>query len=248
MRSLAFSISLPTQPIHRLKTPIEGLLLDSCNILYDATGWRRWMLQMLRRLGLHTHYRCLFHVWEKDYLRAVHRGECEPCDALRAFLEALGLRRGQIEEVATTCQARRVRWEEEIRLLPGVKTTLRQIEEAGIRLAVVGDTEHSGNKLRERLERMGLQDILAVVTSSRDLGCTKPDSSCYETALKALNLHAPQAAFVGHDADELEGAAKLGMQTIAFNTSHDVHADIFLTRFVELLDLVDLPTCRNMAG
>jgi FMN phosphatase YigB (HAD superfamily) len=81
------------------------------------------------------------------------------------------------------------------------------------------------------------------------LGCIKPDPACYETALKALRLHARQAAFVGHDADELAGAARLGMQTIAFNPTHDVKADVLLIRFKELLELVSLPACRkSMAG
>jgi HAD superfamily hydrolase (TIGR01509 family) len=249
MRSLAFSISLPTQAIPRLKRPVEGLLLDSCNILYDATGWHRWLLQVLRRLGLHTQYRCLFHVWEKDYLCAVRRGQGNQCEALRLFLQALGLSRGQIEEVATTCEARRRRWEAETRLLPGVKSTLRQIAAAGIPLAVVSDTEHSSAELLDRLEKMGLPDILTAVVASRDLGCIKPDPACYETALKALRLHARQAAFVGHDADELAGAARLGMQTIAFNPTHDVKADVLLIRFKELLELVSLPACRkSMAG
>ena len=248
MRSLAFSIALPTQSIRRLRAPVEGLLLDSCDVLYDATGWRRWMLKVLRRLGLHTHYRCLFHVWEKDYLRAVHRGQSEPCEALRAFLQALGLSRGQIAEVATTCQARRLRWEAEIRLLPGVKNTLREIASAGIPLAIVSDTEHTSETLRKHLETMGLEGTLTTVVSSRDLGRTKPDPRCYEAALETLNLRARQAAFVGHDADELAGAARLGMQTIAFNTSQEVEADIVLARFVELLDVINLPTRRNMAG
>lgn len=248
MRSLAFSISLPPHPIPRLKRPVEGLLLDSCNILYDATGWRRWLLQVLRRLGLHTHYRCLFHVWDKDYLRAVHRGQCDPCDALRLFLQALGLSRGQIEEVATTCQARRLRAEDENRLLPGVKKTLREIASAGIPLAVVSDTEHSSDVLRQRLEKMGLRDTLTAIVTSRDLGCTKPDPLCYQAALRAIGLQACQAAFVGHDGEELAGAAELGMQTIAFNPTDDLDADILLTRFVELSELVSFSTCRSAAG
>ena len=248
MRSLPFSISLPIQPINRLGAPVEGLLLDSCNILYDSTGWRRWMLQVLRRLGLHTHYRCLFHVWEKDYLRPVHCGQTDPCKALRAFFLALGLTQGQIEEVTTTCQARRLRWESELRLLPGVKSTLRTLASAGIPLAIVSDSEHISDVLRERFESMGLQEVLTAVVSSRDLGCTKPDPRCYETALRRVGLSPRQTAFVGHDPEELAGAARLGIQTIAFNTSQEVEADILLTRFAELLEIVDLPIRRNMAG
>jgi len=248
MRSLAFSIALPTPPICQLRRPVEGLLFDSCDILYDSTGWRRWMLQVLRRLGLHTHYRSLFHVWEKDYLRAVHCGQTDPCEALHAFLQALGLTRGQIAEVASTCQARRLRWEAELRLFPGVRRTLSQLSSAGIPLAVVSDSEHSGEVLHRRFDTMGLQDMLTAVVSSRDLGFTKPDPRCYETALQSIGLGPRQAAFVGHDPEELVGASELGMQAIAFNTSQDVEADILLTRFVELVDLVDLPIQRNMAG
>lgn len=251
MRSLAFSVSLPAQPVLRLKRPVEGLLLDCCNILYDATGWRRWLLQILRRLGLHSHYGCLFHVWEKDYLPPVHRGQCDPCEAVRLFLQALGLSRGQVEEVATTCQMRRRRWEAETRLLPGVKSTLKQLACEGIPLAVVANTEHSSFVLRERLERMGLPDVFSAVVTSSELDAVMPEPICYQTALDALELHACQAAFVGHDADELAGAARLGMQTIAFNPTHEVHADVLLTRFKDLMELLALahrPSCRNMAG
>ncbi len=249
MRCLNFSVSLPSPAISRLKRPVEGLLLDSCNILYDATGWHRWLIQVLRHLGLHTQCGCLFHVWEKDYLRAVHRGQCDQSAALYLFLQALGLTRGQIGELAATCQTRRLRWEAEARLLPGVKNALRRIAAAGIPMAVVSDTDQSGQQLLGHLEKMGLDGLLTAVVTSRDLGRVKPDPVCYETALKALHLHTRQAAFVGHDADELAGAARLGMQTIAFNPTQDVEADILLTRFEELLDVIDLPSCqRSMAG
>ena len=79
-------------------------LNDEAHHDHTPTGWRRWLLQVLRRLGLHTSYCCFFHVWEKDYLDEVHRGRRDLCEALRSFLQALGLSRGQIEEVAATCQ------------------------------------------------------------------------------------------------------------------------------------------------
>lgn len=248
MRSLAFSISLPTPSVTRPKRPIEGLLLDTCNVLYDATGWRRWLLQVLRRFGLHSHYRSLFYVWEKDYLHPVFRGQRDFCDALRTFLQALGLSRGQIEEVAAACQARRIRWEADTRLLPGVKSTLQRLSSTGFPLAVVSNSEYPSHLLRQRLERMGLQGLLTAVVSSRDLGRVKPDPICYQTALMALGLPAGAAAFVGDDADELAGAAQVGLQTIAFNPTCEPDSDISLTRFADLLDLVDFPISQNRAG
>ena len=160
-------VTIPIQPVPRLRWPVEGLLLDACNTLYDATLWQRWLLQVLRRLGLHTTYRCFFHVWKKDYLDAVHRGDREFCEAFREFLQAVGLNRGQILEVTIACQSRRQRWEQETRLLPGVRTTLNRLAGAGAALAVVGDCEHRGDALRRRLETMGLDGVLTAVVSSR---------------------------------------------------------------------------------
>ena len=47
------------------------------------------------------------------------------------------------------------------------------------------------------------------------------------------------AAFVGHEAIELEGAGALGMTTIAFNRDDEtVTADHVIDRFPRLLDVV----------
>ena len=248
MRTPAFSISLPTQTAPRLERPIQGLLLDNCDTLYDATGWRRWLLQVLRRLGLHTNYRCFFHVWDEDYLDAVHRGERDLCDAFRAFLQAIGLSRGQVDEVATACETRRKRWESEARPLPGVKKTLQRLAAAGVPMAVVSDSEQTAAELRRHLEGMGLRGLFAAVVTSRDLGQTKPEAVCYEAALDVLRLHAGQVAFVGHDTKELSGAAQLGMQTIGFNCWPETEADLVLSRFNELAELIDLRAERSAAG
>ena len=82
-----------------LPGPVRGVLLDTCNVLYDDTVWRRWVLQLLTHLGLSTSYRCFFHVWERDFLGEVHCGRRDFWEAFEAFLRAVGLSRGQIEEV-----------------------------------------------------------------------------------------------------------------------------------------------------
>lgn len=241
-------VSIPIQPASRLKWPVEGLLLDACDTLYDATLWQRWLLQVLQRLGLHTTSRCFFHVWKKDYLDAVHRGDREFHEAFRTFLQAVGLSRGQVLEVTVASNWRRLRWEEETRLLPGVKTTLGRLAGAGVALAVFGDCEHRGEGLRRRLEAMGLGKVLMAVVTSRDVGKTKPDPCCYETALAAIDLRADQVAYVGNDGDDLAAAARLGMQTIAFDFTPEIEAQVRIRRFAELIDLVEVPARRSAAG
>jgi len=231
-----------------LARPVRGLLFDTGDVLYDATVWRRWLLQLLRRIGLHTNYRSFYHIWDHDFLADVHRGKRSFCEAFEAFLFSAGVSRSQIVEIEAACKARRNQWEATARPLPGVKTTLARLQAAGVAMGALCDSEYPAAVLRERFERLGLSHFFPVVISSIDLGRIKPEAVCYETALRAMRLDASDVAFVGHDTAELAGAARVGMQTIAFNFDHDAQADVFLARFEELVDLVAPPFRFAAAG
>ncbi len=220
-----------------LRGPVRGLLFDICDVLYDATVWRRWLLQLLRRLGLQTNYRCFYRVWDRDYLPNVHRGRCEFREAFEAFLSAVGLSRPQIDEVEAACQARRRQLEAEARPLPGVKTTITRLNAAGLVLGTLSDSEHSAIVLNRQLEHFGLGGMFATVLSSFDLGQAKPEPACYLRAIGAMNLSTAETVFVGHDAEELAGATAAGLQTIAFNFDPEAQADIHIARFEELFEL-----------
>lgn len=227
---------------------VAGLLFDMGGVLYDDTLWRRWLLRVLSQLGLRTNYRSFYRIWDRDFLPLVHRGERDFGDAFRAFMRSAGLSRAQIEELEGACQARRRLLESEIRALPGVKSTLTRLHQAGFILATLNDSEFPAPSLTERLERIGLGDLFTVVVSSIDLGHTRPDPVCYQTALGAMNLTASQVAFVGHDAEELAGATAIGMPTVAFNFDPDAQADLFLARFDDLLNLIDINPPRSAAA
>jgi len=233
--SPAAAVAPPPGP---LSSPVRGVLFDMCNVLYDNTVWRRWVLQLLSRLGLHTNYRCFFRIWDRDYLEDVHCGRREFWDAFRAFLRSAGLSRGQIEEVQAACKARRRDLENTARPLPGVKNALGRLDNSGFALAAVCNSQHTGAVLQERLDRFGMAKLFTTVVSSIDLKRTMPDPICYLTAVESLALPVGQVAFVGHDTAELAGAAAVGMPTIAFNFDGDARADVYLARFEELLDVV----------
>ncbi len=222
----------------RLPRQVRGVLLDMGNVLYDDTLWRRWLLQLLSHLGLHTQYRCLFRIWDRDYLAEVHRGQREFCEAFRAFLLSLGLSRSQIDEVEAACRARRHQSQAAARPLPGVKTTLERLDQSGLTLGVLTNSERPAPVLRQQLDRFGVGQLLATVVSSIDLKRTMPDPACYLTAAKAIRIRPEHVAFVGHDTAELSGAAAVGMPTIAFNFDPDARADVYLARFEELLNVL----------
>ena len=231
-----------------LPRPVEGLLLDMGDVLCDATLWRRWLLRVLSQLGLHTSYRSFFHIWDHDFLDDVHRGRREFSEAFHAFLRSVGLSPAQIDEVEAACQARRDQWERTARLLPGVKSTLGQLHAAGVVMGVLSDSENPGTLLQQRLDRLGLDQMFKAVISSIDLGRIKPDPACYQTALRAMELPADRVAFVGHDAEELAGAAEAGLSTIAFNYDPDAKADVFIARFPQLLPLISPPSPQGGRG
>ena len=216
----------------------RGVLFDMGDVLFDATAWRRWLLGLLGRLGMHAQYRSLFHIWDVDYLDAVHRGECSYQHAFRAFLRSLGLSRGQIDEVCAASQARKREVETTIKPLPGVRSTLTELCRQGYVLGVLSDSESSANDIKRRLETIGLGGRFSTVVSSRDLARTKPDPVTYHTALEQMNLAAAETIFVGHDCDELSGATRVGMRTVAFNFDRDVAADKAIQRFDELRGVV----------
>ena len=232
----------------RAPRPIRGLLLDACNILYDDTDWRRWLLRLLLRLGLRTEYGPFFRIFDRDYLDAVYRGERPFSDALDAFLISAGLSAGQAEEVRRALDSHRRQSDPSHRPLIGVRETLAQLRSSAVKLGVLCNCEQSGEAIRQQLAELLGESPWAAVISSRDLGCTMPAAACYEAALRAMQLPAAEVAFVGHDARELRGAAVQGLVTIAFNSDRDALADVYLQRFEDLIELTRFsPDCSAAA-
>ncbi|HUY36047.1 MAG TPA: HAD family hydrolase [Pirellulales bacterium] len=223
----------------------DGLIFDMGDVLYDATVWRRWLIQLLHRMGLHTRYRGFFKLWEQEYLDDVHRGRREYGEAFQAFLLAAGLSRGHIDEVVAASHARKRQIEAGTRALPGVRQTIARLSRQGVVLAVLSDSESTSELLHARLVQLGLGGRFTAVVSSFDLERTKPDPACYQAALTAIGMPAEQVAFVGHDAEELAGAKAVGLRTLAFNFEPGAKADRYLTRFEELLDYTGRRAARD---
>lgn len=231
------------RPLPRRKRPVAGwpalqaVVFDMGDVLYDATVWRRWLLKLLGQMGLHTQYRTFFEVWDREYLEDVHRGQREYREAFEAFLRAAGLSRAQIDEVEAASQPRRRELESCVRPLPGVDRTLAALGRRGLKLGVLSDSERTAAQLEQFLDRLGLAKRFVAVVSSFDLASVKPAELNYRTICAALNVAANEAAFVGHDQEELDGAVTAGMRSVAFNADATAVADVCLGPFGELLDV-----------
>lgn len=230
---LALRSTAPAAPI-----PLSAVVFDLSNVLYDATVWQRWLLQLLNRFGVHTHFDAFFCVFEHDYLPAVYRGERDFWDALRDFLIAVGISKGRLEEILAAAHGKHREWWDEVRPFPGVAATLAQLAARGIRLALLANSGAPATQLVERLKRLGIAQRFDVVLSSRDLKACKPDHQCYQAVIAALDLPSDVIGFVGHAPAELAGAALAGMVALALHHTAEVQAEVYLDRFDQLLQVV----------
>lgn len=240
---LALRSTAPAAPI-----PLAALVFDLNNVLYDATVWQRWLLQLLNRFGVHTHFEAFFCVFEHDYLPAVYRGERDFWDALRDFLLAAGMTKGRVEEALAAAHGKyRDLWDD-VRPFPGVAATLAQLAARGVRLAVLANSGAPADCLIQRLSRLGISQRFDVVLSSRDLQAAKPAHECYQAVIDALEIPSDAIGFVGHEPLELAGAALAGMVAFALHHTTDGQADVYLDRFDQLLHVVaPLARCQQRA-
>jgi FMN phosphatase YigB (HAD superfamily) len=217
---------------------VRGVLVDTADVLYDATLWPRQLVRLVHGLGVPAAYPQWIVPWQRDYLVDVHCGRREYSEALQAFLLAAGLSWAQIDEVEAASRIERQQLELDVRPLPGVQRAIARLHESGLRLAAWADTCQPTAGVAARLERLGLSGRFCAVLSSFDLEAAQPAPRCYQAALDALALPAAELAYVGHDAEHLAAARAAGLATIAFNHPPHAEADFHLTAFDELAALL----------
>jgi putative hydrolase of the HAD superfamily len=125
--------------------------------------------------------------------------------------------------------------ENNVEFFEGVQETLLALKERGFLLGIVTDTANPIHAKLNWFERGGFGHVWDSITSSMEVGTRKPDPRIYAAALQQLGVKANQAVFIGHRAQELEGARNAGIRTIAFNYDDDAVADYFIEKFSDLL-------------
>src|SRR6185295_15497297 len=124
------------------RSAIRGLLFDMEDVLYDATLWRRWLLQLLCRMGVKRDYRAFYRTWDSEFLVDVHRGRRDYAEALQTFLLSQGLSWAQIDEVEAASRVHGQELECGVRPLPGVLATIGELTARKIPMAVLADCAH----------------------------------------------------------------------------------------------------------
>jgi putative hydrolase of the HAD superfamily len=121
--------------------------------------------------------------------------------------------------------------------VPGCREALAGLKQRNFILGIVTDTIYPLEWKMLRLAKAGVAGFINVVACSTVLGMHKPDPAIYMNALQQVNLTPAESAFVGHNAEELEGAHLAGMVTIAVNYEPGVQADYYCQSMLDLLDV-----------
>ena len=218
---------------------VEAVVCDMDNTLFDLVGAKREACRcVVDYLGVGDPESLFLRFLDRTYGFEDHRN-------IRDYLEALGVY--QPGTFGVYC-----RTYEDVKLdlvepYPGVKETLRCLQDAGVRLAVATDAESV--QADRRLRKTGLIDFFEVVVTPEVSGRRKPEPDSLLYALRQLDAAPTEAMMVGDSPRrDIAPGRHLGMVT-AFaaygdwrpNRATDVAADIILSKFSELLDHVGIP-------
>lgn len=226
----------------------RGLIFDGPGVLYDTSLWRRWLLKLLTRMGLHTHYDVFFRTWDYEYAAAVLSGRRSWRSALESFLRSAGLSQCQIDEVIPALRAVRNQFESDLRPMPGVTGTLAALQAGGFRMAVAANTEATAEEFSSRLRRLGIAMRFAGSISSTEIGHVMPSPEVYLAALAVVELPPDEAAFVSALPDHISGAKKMGFTTVAVDCDLADEADCHVERICQLVDSFAAMPMARLAG
>lgn len=225
---------------------IQGWIFEFDGVLYDGTAWRRWLLQLLTKRGLHTHYDIFFRLWELEFASRVRNGDWTFQQAIEKMLFAVGMSTAHINEITPALRSKRKSLEAEERLLPGVMHTLKFLAASGYQLAVSAAGDCVDDRLGAKLSRLGIASCFDFVGVSPDHGDRGFATHRYQTAINAMRLSSEEVVFVGHNSEHLAIAQSLGLQTVSVACPQAAVADWHLERLAELTELLtELPSSRR---
>lgn len=92
-----------------------------------------------------------------------------------------------------------------------VLDTLSRLRGDGVRIGVL--TNGPGAQQRDKIERLGLSDLIDVVCAADEIEAPKPDARAFAALLAQLGTRADRTLFIGDDpALDVEGARRAGLR------------------------------------
>lgn len=233
--------SLATKPSMAI---IKGIFFDAAGVLYTRTEpTAHYMARLLRDRGLGGDLSPAGRSLLKTLRSQANRGQIGPDAYWDRSLELHGVqqaaeRRALVEMINL--------FSSQVLPLPGVRETLAGLKQRALMLGVITDTMYPIETKMHWLDQIGVAEFVDTVTCSTAVGVQKPDPRIYQLALEKAGLTAAEAGFVGHDTEELAGAQRVGMATVAVYHDPDARADHYTKTLPDLLELAILQPPHTM--
>jgi len=215
---------------------ISGILFDAAGVFYRRPGsTRKFVAKLVEGMGLSLELSAEDRLQQKALRSRANKGHLSPDEYWGQVLRMAGVA-DPAKRRALLCQIDA--YSDDVFPIAGGREALAGLRQRGFLLGIVTDTIYPVERKMRWLDRVGIAEFIDVVACSTVVGAHKPDPVIYLDALQQAHLTPGRAAFVGHDADELEGAHSAGMATVAVNYKPGARADYYAR---SLLDLLNVP-------
>ena len=195
---------------------IKLIIFDAGGVLYNGNQKivDKAVKRFLRKHGVYD-FDMNDRAWPKIE-RLVKIGKISLKEAHERWLEAVGLRKDLLREWEDV--NRKEIWGK-FKKTPRINKLLVKLKK-NYKLAVLSDTIESRPEKIEKMEIIGVNDkIFDEIFTSHDLGACKPSRKTFSAVLKKFDVEPNEAVFVGDASDELEGAKRIGLVAIWFNSN-----------------------------
>jgi HAD superfamily hydrolase (TIGR01509 family) len=221
---------------------VKGIFFDAAGVLYRRSeSTSTYVSTLLEERGLTMALSAQDRARQKALRSEANKGRLSP----KAYWDQVLLMCG----VAAPAERRMLvdkidAYSDNVLPIPGGREALICLKQRGFILGIVTDTMHSVERKKRWLATVGVIDLIDVLACSTALGAHKPDPAIYLNALQQAHLTPGESAFVGHAADELEGARRAGLATVAVLYEPGARADHYAESLVDLLNVPIFGTAR----
>ena len=219
---------------------IRGIFFDAAGVFYRRPlPTDKYMQGLLREKGYATELSAEDRVRQKALRSRADSGLVSHDAYWDGVLEMHGV--GDPEERAPMVTKIHA-FSDNVMAIPGGRETVATLKQRDFVIGIITDTVYPIERKMLWLDKVGVAEYVDVITCSTVLGAHKPKPEPYLAALKEARLSPEEAAFVGHDTDELAGAHRVGMTTVAVHYEADAEADYYAE---SLLDLLNIPIFKE---
>ncbi|AHF99939.1 haloacid dehalogenase [Halostagnicola larsenii XH-48] len=128
--------------------------------------------------------------------------------------------------------------DESIEPVPGAPETIHRLAERDLHVGVVSDVDDAEGK--RMLERFGVRSAFDSITTSEEVGRTKPDPAMFETALEKSGTTPERSLMIGDRYEhDVNGAAEAGIHGVAFGAEDGPAVSYRIEEPREVLEIVD---------